>query len=110
MCRTTLKPGESPKGAADASANKLEATVALVAFVTLFFAAVVVGLQADALGMFFETQLSSSSGEETSIPALKEVENVMVTSVFFMFVKWWKSVRPKKAIKANNILIQEECK
>lgn len=110
MTQAALKPDESPKGAADASANKLEATVALVAFVTLFFVAVVVGLQADALGMFFETQLSSSSGEETSIPALKEVENVMVTSVFFMFVKWWKSVRPKKAIKANNILIQEECK
>lgn len=110
MTQATLKPDESPKGAADASASKLEATVALVAFVTLFFAAVVVGLQADALGMFFETHLSSSSGEETSIPALKEVENVMVTSVFFMFVKWWKSVRPKKAIKANNILIQEECK
>lgn len=110
MTQATLKPDESPEGAAGASANKLEAAVALMAFVTLSFAGVVVELQADALGMFFKTQLSSSSGEEISIPALKEVENLTVTSVFFMFVKWWRSVRPKKAVKANNILIQEECK
>lgn len=52
MTQATLKPDERPEGAADVSANKLEATVALMAFVTLFFAGIVIGLQADALGMF----------------------------------------------------------
>lgn len=52
MTQTTLKPDERARDAADVSANKLEAAVALMAFVTLFFAGVVVGLWADALGMF----------------------------------------------------------
>lgn len=51
MAQATLKPDERPEGAADVSASKLEATVALMGFVTLFFAGMVVGLQADALGM-----------------------------------------------------------
>lgn len=50
MTQATLKADERPKGAADVSTNKLEATVAPMAFVTLFFAGIVVGLQADALG------------------------------------------------------------
>lgn len=52
MTQATFTPDERPEGAVDASANRLEATVALVAFVTIFFAGVLVGFQAGALGMF----------------------------------------------------------
>lgn len=56
-----LKPANKPRGARDATANLLEATVALMAFAALFFAGVAVALLADAR-MLVDMALVKPSG------------------------------------------------